>query len=221
MVTRRGSGAAGVAAAALVAPSGFNGLAAGAGGYGHGAGGDWLYQLVFTLFARGLACAALGLATACSLSGCAWLCSGTETCRSLMTVFTPAARPASSAAAMRSRSLATRPVSVTVPSFDATAICLLCILGSAKKRLCTSVTMRASSGGEDFEQPKVRINPTRINGTNQIFFCIADTPMRAFLSFERQGHGFLQGIFGGTRLVEATQSRLSVRPSGAANSAAP
>src|SRR5205823_5114166 len=82
------------------------------------------------------------------------------------------------------------------------------------------VTMRASSGGEDFEQPKVRINPTRINGTNQIFFCIADTPMRAFLSFERQGHGFLQGIFGGTRLVAATRSRLPVRPSGGADIAA-
>src|SRR5207245_5611398 len=81
MVTRRGSGTAGVAAAALVVPSAFNGLAAGAGGYGHGAGGDWLYQFVFTLFARGLACAALGLAAVCSLlasgvGACAWFSSG-------------------------------------------------------------------------------------------------------------------------------------------------
>src|SRR5207253_506079 len=90
MVTRRGSGTAGVAAAELVVFSVLDELTAGAGGYGHGAGGDWLYQLVFTLFARGLACAALGLAPACSLSGCAWLCSGADTCRSLMTVFTPA-----------------------------------------------------------------------------------------------------------------------------------
>src|SRR5205085_6891245 len=170
MVTRRGSGTAGVAPAEMVVFSALNELTAGAGGYGHGAGGDWLYQLVFTLFARGLAGAALGLAAARSLSGCAWLCSGAETCKSLMTVFTPAARPASWAAAMRSRSLATWPVSVTVPSFDTTAICLLSTLASAKNRLCTSVTMRTSFGGEDFEQPKFRINPRTTNGKNQSFF---------------------------------------------------
>src|SRR5207253_9463898 len=142
---------------------------AGAGGYGHGAGGDWLYQLVFTLFVRGLACAALGLAAVCSLlaSGgevCAWLSSGAEICRSLMTVLTPATRPASSAAAMRSWSVLTCPVSVTAPSLDTTAICLLSTLGSAKNRLCTSVTMRASSGGEDFEQPNINSKTATTNG---------------------------------------------------------
>src|SRR5947199_3499802 len=101
MLTRRGSGTAAVAgAAAVVVFAAFSEVAAGAGGYGHGAGAAWLYQPVFTLLARGFAGAALGLATASSLSGCAWLSSGAETCRSLMTVFTPAARPASSAAAM-------------------------------------------------------------------------------------------------------------------------
>src|SRR5438552_3442126 len=164
MVTRRGSGTAGVAAAELVVFSALNELTAGAGGYGHGAGGDWLYQLAFPLFARGLACAALGLAAVCSLlaSGgevCAWLSSGAEICRSLMTVLTPATRPASSAAAMRSWSVLTCPVSVTAPSFDATAICLLLTLGSAKNCLCTSVTHPSSCGVEHFDQTSITSEP--------------------------------------------------------------
>src|SRR6266481_9364986 len=112
------------------------------------------------------------LLLAWSIGGAFWLLAEAgATCRLFTTVFTPSTCAASWAAALRAASLATVPVSVTVPPLALMFICLSGTLPSPLILFCTSEATCAS--GRD---------PTREHPAANIARATRTTPILRFIS---------------------------------------